>query len=70
MYNLIDIYNVLMKNNVEPTKGGTRRDFWRVFFTLPAILNSIKKYGYITGSVFWDLLGFAEYVFAKKTKRG
>lgn len=60
---------MLMENNMKPIRGGTKRDFWRTFLTLPAILYSKKKYGYVSGSVFWDLLGFAEYVFAKKIQK-
>jgi hypothetical protein len=43
-----------------------RRDWIKVFLTPVNILKSKLELGYVTGSVFWDLLGFADYVFARK----
>lgn len=66
LYSLMDIYNVLLKENCEILKGGTRRDF-KMILLLPLLIPYLKiKYGYVGGGAFWDLLGFSEYVLATK----
>lgn len=66
IYSQLELYNLLISSNCTPLKGGTRRDFQNIFLIPVKLIHNKIKYGYVMGSVFWDLLGFAEYVLAKK----
>lgn len=66
IYTKVELYNTLMKSSCTPLKGGTRRDFQNIALIPIKLIHNKLKYGYVMGSVFWDLLGFAEYVLAKK----
>lgn len=68
LYSLPEIYNILLKNNFRPVRGGVRRN-WFLILAMPIQLPRMwHKRGYLVGADFWDLLGFAEYVFARKIK--
>lgn len=65
LYSLVDICNVLLSNDFKIIKAGTRRNIWgimlipiRIFFEGP-----------FNAGIYWDLLGFAEFCFAKKSKK-
>lgn len=68
LYNLIDIANILLSENMMIIKAGTRRILLRIFL-LPVIM----AYSLLTkrppAGIFWDLLGFAEFCFAKNKER-
>lgn len=66
IYSKIELYNTLMAASCIPLKGGTRRDIQNIFLIPVKLVHNKIKYGYVMGSVFWDLLGFAEFVLAKK----
>ncbi len=66
IYSKIELFNLLMTVNCQPLKGGTRRDLQTIFLLPIKLIHNKIKYGYVMGSVFWDLLGFAEFVFAKR----
>ncbi len=64
LYDLKEVSNILLENECRVLRGGTRRDLLRILF-FPLFLVR----GLLTGrpaSAFWDLLGFAEYVLARK----
>ena len=64
IYDLKEVSNILLDNDCRILRGGTRRDLIRILFS-PLFLAR----GLLTGrpgSTFWDLLGFAEYVLARK----
>jgi len=66
VYSVKEVSSILKKHGFNILHKGTRR-YWPYIVTLPITLISERiKYGFIPGGVFWDLLGFAEYVFAKK----
>jgi hypothetical protein len=66
LYSLIDIYNILLRNDFKIAKGGVRRDIKRILL-MPLIITYLKiRYGYVEGGTFWDLFGLAEFVFASK----
>lgn len=66
IYSIQEISDILKKQGVEIIHSGTRRD-WRNILLMPVkLIHNKIKYGYVMGSVFWDLLGFAEYVTAQK----
>jgi SAM-dependent methyltransferase len=66
LYDISEISNILKKKKTEILKSGTRREFFRIIlFPLIAIRCKIKL-GYVPGITYWDIYGFAEYVFARK----
>ncbi len=66
LYTLPEIYNVLIKCGCIPESGGTRRNWYRLLcFPVLAPYKLFKTPEYIAYE-FWDLLGFADYVFARK----
>lgn len=66
IYTQVELYNLFMKEDCIPLKGGTRRDIQNILLIPIKLIHNKIKYGYVMGSVFWDLLGFAEFVLAKK----
>lgn len=69
IYTLIEIYNLLLKNGCIPIKGGVRRDWVKIIFLPYTICYQYLSKGYLCGSLFWDLLGFSDFVFARKVKK-
>lgn len=66
IYDIKEISALLTNNNCNVIKASTRR-YWPYIALLPAtIVSETIKYGFIPGGVFWDITGFAEYVFAQK----
>jgi SAM-dependent methyltransferase len=66
IYNKIELFNAFLASNCIPLKGGTRRDIQNILMIPIKIIHNKLKYGYVMGSIFWDLLGFAEFVLARK----
>jgi 2-polyprenyl-3-methyl-5-hydroxy-6-metoxy-1,4-benzoquinol methylase len=65
-YSVIELVNLLLANNFRIIRAGTRRDkFLIVTFPFRLALKFLvnRKIG---GGDFWDVLGFASYVYAKK----
>ena len=61
-----EVSGILEKNHFKVLKAGTRRH-WPIILLFPfALVHQTVKYGYVPGGVFWDIMGFAEFVFAKK----
>ncbi len=66
IYNIIDVANVLIKNNFRIIKAGTRRDKVGIFFSPYFILKKIIKKESMSGFSIWDITGFAWFIFAEK----
>lgn len=66
LYDIIDIANVLIKNNFRIIKAGTRRDKIGIFFSPYFVLKKFIKKESISGFSVWDLTGFAWFIFAEK----
>ena len=66
LYSVPEIAAVFENNGCTVLRSGTRRN-WFYIFSLPlrAAISVIKN-GHVQGNVFWDLLGFAEYLWVKK----
>jgi|LakMenE18May11ns_1017448.scaffolds.fasta_scaffold9939170_2 ubiquinone/menaquinone biosynthesis C-methylase UbiE len=68
IYSVAEVTKVLETNGCEVLRGTTRR-YWPYIALLPlTVVSETIKYGFIPGGVFWDIAGFAEYVFAIKKK--
>ncbi|MCB2183188.1 MAG: class I SAM-dependent methyltransferase [Desulfobulbaceae bacterium] len=66
LYDLKEVCNVLLANDFRILKAGVRRDWVGILF-LPAILFiKLLRKEPLTGFGLWDLMGFAEYVYAEK----
>lgn len=66
LYNIIDIANVLIKNNFRIIKAGTRRDKIGILFSPYFILKKIIKREGFSGFSIWDITGFAWFIYAEK----
>ena len=66
VYSLAEMAYIFEGKNCEILQSGTRRN-WYYILALPLrmIISFVKK-GYIQGNVFWDISGFAEYLWVKK----
>ena len=62
----IDAFAYDIKNNTTIIKGGTRRYYPNILMMPIKVIHNLIKYGKIIPSIFWDLLGFADFVIAKK----
>lgn len=68
VYNVPELNVLLFGNGFKVLSSGTRRS-WPYILTTPVrALASLAQNGYVAGNVFWDLMGFAEYVYARKEK--
>ena len=66
IYSLIEIYNLLMKNDFKILEGGVRRSWINISLVpIKSLIQLISK-GYIRAGVMWDICGFAEYAIAIK----
>ncbi|MCX6187741.1 MAG: class I SAM-dependent methyltransferase [Bacteroidetes bacterium] len=66
IYSIPEVTGVLEQNGMEVLRGTTRR-YWPYIALLPlTIVTETIKYGFVPGGVFWDITGFAEYLFARK----
>ncbi len=66
IYSTKEVSSVLTGVGLTTIKSGRRR-YWPYIVLLPlTLVTETLKYGFVPGGVFWDLAGFAEYVFAQK----
>jgi SAM-dependent methyltransferase len=66
LYDINVLNKIIESNGFSILKFGIRRDISNILaIPIRIIYNMIKK-RYIPGGVFWDLLGFAEFIWAKK----
>jgi SAM-dependent methyltransferase len=65
VYDIKEIANLLLKNNVTITKAGTAREWLKIFILpllLPYHLLYFFKTGRLTSKFLWDITGFASYI--------
>lgn len=65
-YDIEKLKKILIENNFKIIRGGNKRDILRIIMFPYIAVKSIIKSGYISGYSYWDLLGFADYILAKK----
>jgi 2-polyprenyl-3-methyl-5-hydroxy-6-metoxy-1,4-benzoquinol methylase len=66
IYTPAEVERVFTDGGWRVLRSGRRRDWLRIITMPAAMVKSKLDLGYVAGSVFWDLLGFAEYVLAEK----
>ncbi len=59
IYSLNEVESLLLKKGFKILSAGTRRDLARIVLLPLFVAHSKIKLGYVSGSTFWDLLGFA-----------
>ena len=66
VYSVPELTKIFTANNCTVLKGGTRRN-WFYLLTMPVrMVISLARKGHLEGNIFWDLLGFAEFLWVKK----
>lgn len=66
IYSVNEVSGLLEKKGLSILNKGTRR-YWPYIVLLPfTLVTEFIKYRFIPGGVFWDIAGFAEFVFARK----
>lgn len=66
VYKLQDISAVLEKNGCAIVRMGMRRSTKRILLLPVYLIGSLVRFREVRGVVFWDLLGFANYLLARK----
>jgi SAM-dependent methyltransferase len=68
LYSVGELREVFERHGCAVLKSGTRRN-WFTIIGLPVyMINSLLKHKKLMGHIFWDLLGFAEYLYVQKKK--
>lgn len=66
VYSVQELKNIFEKNGFKVIEGATRRN-WYYLLGMPfRILGRWVRGKKLIGNIFWDLLGFAEYIYVKK----
>ena len=66
VYSVKELSKLFEENNCEVLKSGTRRNPWFIMAMPVRILGRWFRGKRLRGNIFWDLLGFAEYVWVRK----
>jgi 2-polyprenyl-3-methyl-5-hydroxy-6-metoxy-1,4-benzoquinol methylase len=66
LYSTSEINAVLEKENLMIIKSGTHRSIFKILLIPVKIIHNKIKYGKVLSSIFYDLFGFAEFVWARK----
>lgn len=66
IYQIKKIENLLKSEGCSIVKSGTRRSSKKILLLPIYILASLINFRYISGHVFWDILGFSNYIIAQK----
>lgn len=66
LYDLKEICNILLSGRCKIIKAGVRRDLFAVLLLPLVLVVKIIRREPVTGFGLWDLLGFAEFVYAEK----
>lgn len=65
-----EIAAALTAGGLRIVRSGTRRDAFRIAVTPLRVAVSLLRRGWVPGSAFWDLLGFADQVIAERPLDG
>jgi SAM-dependent methyltransferase len=66
IFSIPEILNILTPLGCRPVKFGKRRNWFYIFLMPILIPKRFLSRGYLVGGDFWDLLGFADFIFARK----
>lgn len=66
LYSVPELTSIFTANGCTVLQSGTRRNWFYIIFMPVRMIVSLVKKGHLQGNIFWDLLGFAEYLWVKK----
>jgi len=66
VYSVKELSGLFENNNCRIRSSGTRRNPWFIMAMPFRILGSIFSGKKLQGNIFWDILGFAEYLWVQK----
>jgi len=66
LYSVPELRDIFERNGCTVLKSGTRRNWVYIISTPARVLLSVIKGKRVEANLFWDALGFAEFLFAKK----
>ncbi len=66
VYSVQELKKVFEANNCQVLQSGTRRNWYYIIATPLRIIISLMQIGKVRANVFWDILGFAEFLFVRK----
>lgn len=66
VYSVKELSKVFMENGCEVLRGGTRRNGWFMLAMPFKIVRCWLTGKKVQGNIFWDILGFAEFVWIRK----
>ncbi len=66
IYSVQELSKVFVKNNCTILKSGIRRNWFYIVGMPVKILGSFIQRKKLQGNIFWDLLGFAEFLYVRK----
>jgi ubiquinone/menaquinone biosynthesis C-methylase UbiE len=66
LYSVAELKKIFEANNCTVLNSGTRRNYYYIIALPLRAIISLIKLGKLQGNVFWDLLGFAEFLEVKK----
>jgi SAM-dependent methyltransferase len=66
LYSVKELEVLFEENNCKVLQSGTRRNPWFILAMPVRILGNLIKGKKLQGNIFWDLLGFAEYLWVQK----
>ena len=66
LYSVPELRNLLEQNNCAVLKSGTRRNLYFIAAMPFRIIGNWLRRKKLIGNIFWDLLGFAEFIYVQK----
>ena len=66
LYSIKELKKLFEKNDCKILKSGTRRNPWNILAMPARSIISLLKNKRLEANIFWDITGFAEYLFVKK----
>jgi SAM-dependent methyltransferase len=69
LYDVKEVANELLASGLRIVRGGRRKDYRRMLLaplTLPLQIKTLLREGRLHGTGMWDLLGFADFVYARR----
>lgn len=66
LYSVKELKTLFENNNCKVLKAGTKHNIWFILAMPFRILSFLVRGKKLQGNIFWDLLGFAEYLYVKK----
>lgn len=66
IYSVKELKELLEANGCKVLKGGTRRNTWFIMAMPFRMISTWLKGKKLQGNIFWDIKGFAEYVWVRK----